>query len=204
MKKYNELAAEEVLKRTIAALTENGIEASLAASGEEAKSKVLAMLPAGAEVLTMTSITLDTIGLTKEINESGKYAAVRPVLSSMNPATQIREMRKLAAAPDFAVGSAHAVTETGSVLVASMTGSQLPAYAYGAGLLIWVVGGQKVVRDVEEGLRRIREYSLGLESERARKAYGIPGSDVGKVLIFSREVQPGRVKLILINEVLGF
>ena len=49
------------------------------------------------------------------------------------------------------------------MVVASGTGSQLAPYASGAGKLILVVGNQKVVRDLEEALRRIREYSLPLE-----------------------------------------
>jgi hypothetical protein len=125
----------------------------------------------------------------------------------MDPKTQGREQRKLGAAPDFAVGSASAVTETGSVLVASLTGSQLPAYAFGGGTVIWVVGAQKIVKDVEEGMKRIDEYLVDRESVRARAAYGLPDSFrsfPSKVLIFNKEIKPGRVKLILVNEVLGF
>jgi coenzyme F420-reducing hydrogenase beta subunit len=115
-------------------------------------------------------------------------------------------MRKLGAAPDIAVGSAHAVTEDGTVLVASMTGSQLGSYASSAGTVIWVVGAQKIVKNVEEGTRRIHEFLIPKESERARKAYGLPDtfwSYPAKILLFNREVQPGRVKLIIVNEVLG-
>jgi hypothetical protein len=165
------------------------------------------MLPAGAEVFALTSVTLDSVGLAKEINESGRYVSVRNALYSMNQQTQAREMRKLGAAPDLAVGSAHAVTETGTVVVASLTGSQLPSYAYAAGTLIWVVGAQKIVKDVDEGLRRIHEYIVALESERARKAYSLPAEFMtfpSKVLLFNREISPGRVKLVLVNEALGF
>ena len=206
MKEWNALASREAIDRTLAALSANGIEARLAANGTEAKEKVLSLLPAGAEVFTQTSITLETIGLAKEINESGKFDSVRAKLNTMNQQTQRREMRTLGAAPDFAVGSAHAVTESGSVMVASLTGSQLPSYAYGAGTLIWVVGAQKIVKNVEEGMKRIEEYLIGKESERARKAYGLPESFRTfpcKVLLFNREVQPGRVKLILVNEAIG-
>jgi hypothetical protein len=110
-------------------------------------------------------------------------------------------------APYYAVGSAHAVTETGTVMIASLTGSQLGPYAYGAGTLIWVIGAQKIVRDVEEGMRRIREHLIGLESERARKAYGLGPefrTAANKVLLFNREVEPGRVKVIVVNEAVGF
>jgi len=198
---------KEAIERTLKALNANGIEASLAVNGAEARQKVLAILPAGAEVFTQVSVTLETIGLAKEINDSGRYGSVHNTLYSMNQQIQEREMRKLGAAPDFAIGSAHAVTETGTSVVASLTGSQLPSYAYGAGTLIWVVGAQKIVKDVDEGLQCINEYIVGLESERARKAYNLPAefkTFPSKVLMFTREVSPGRVKLVLVNEALGF
>jgi hypothetical protein len=207
MKSWNVVASKDAVERTMKALAANGIEAHLAANAEDAQKKVLALLPAGAEVFTQTSQTLEATGIAKEINESGRYTSVRAALNSMIPKTQGREMRKIGAGPDFAVGSAHAVTETGTVLVASLTGSQLPAYAYGAGTVIWVVGAQKIVKDVDEGMKRITDYVVGLESARARKAYGLPDSFStfpSKVLLFNREVQPGRVKLILVNEALGF
>lgn len=113
-------------------------------------------------------------------------------------------MQRLGATPEWVLGSVHAVTETGEALIASNTGSQLPAYAFGVGKVIWVVGTQKIVKDREEGLGRIYEHSLPLESERAKKAYGVPGSAVNKILIVNREVQPGRITMILVNERLGF
>ncbi|MDP3177969.1 MAG: LUD domain-containing protein [Spirochaetaceae bacterium] len=207
MSDFGKLASREAIERTVAALRANGIEASVAATGAEAAKQVLAMIPAGSEVFTASSITLEQTGISKELNESGRYQAVKPKLYSMDPKTQGREMRKLGAAPDVVVGSAHAVTEGGSVLVASLTGSQLPAYAYGAGSLIWVVGAQKLVKDVEEGMRRIEEKVVPLESERARAAYGLPEgfrTFASKVLIFNREVQGGRVKMVIVEESLGF
>jgi L-lactate utilization protein LutC len=187
-------------------LNEHCIETTIAANGEEAKKMVLSMIPEGSEVLTMTSITLDTVGLAKELNESGKFNSIRSTFAKMNPQMHGRDMRKLGAGPDFTVGSAHAVTETGTVLVASNTGSQLPAYAYGGGTVILVVGAQKIVRDVEEGMKRIDEYLIVKESERARKAYGLPESwntAANKILPLNKESQPGRVKLVIVNEVLG-
>lgn len=207
MKNYKVKASRATIEKTIQALAANGIEAVYAANGEEAKAKALSFLPRGAEVFAMTSITLDTIGLSKEINESGNYDSVKTRLFKMDPKTQGREMRKLGAAPDFVVGSAHAVTETGSVVVASLTGSQLPAYVYGGGTLVWVVGAQKIVKDLEEAFKRINEHAVPLESERARKAYGLPDSfesSPAKILVFNKEIQPGRVKMVIADEVLGF
>jgi hypothetical protein len=206
--KWNNLADKKTIEKTIAALKANGIDAVFVQNGEEAKKKALELIPQGAEVMAMTSMTCDAIGLTKEINESGKYDSVRKKLMAMDRNTQGREMRKLGSAPDFAVGSAHAITQDGDVLIASATGSQLPAYASGAGNVIFVVGTQKIVKNTEEGFRRIYEHCLLLESERARKAYGIPadkpGSSVNKMLVINKEYFQKRITLILVDEILGF
>jgi len=207
MKDWKKLASKESIERTLKALKANGIEAVLAADAAEARRKVLGMLPAGAEVFTMTSVTLETTGLAREINEPGRYDSIRNQLNAMDSKTQERAMRKLGAAPDFAVGSVHALTEDGTLVIASNTGSQLPSYAYNAGKVIWVVGAQKIVKNAEEGLQRLREYVLGLETVRARKAYGLPeswSSFYSKILMFNREVNPGRAAVVLVNEALGF
>ena len=121
----------------------------------------------------------------------------------MDRKTQGDDIRRLSAAPDVMLGSVHAVTETGTLLTASMSGSQLGPYASGAGRVILVVGTQKVVSDVEEGLRRIDEYAFRLEDARAQAAYGI-NSSVNKVLIINREINPGRITVVFVDEVLGF
>ncbi len=201
--KFGVLADDAAIGRAVATLGEHGIEAVVVASGAEAKAKALEIIPAGAEVMTMTSVTLSTLGLDKELNESGRYNPVRGMFKKMDPKTQGEEMRKLGAASDWVIGSVHAVTETGSVLIASQTGSQLPAYAYGAGHVLWVVGAQKIVKDYEEGVKRLYEYSLPKENDRAKVAYGT-GSAVNKMLVINKEVQKGRITMIIVKENLGF
>ncbi len=204
MNTFKEPAPLESINAAIAALKKNGMDAQFASTGTEAKQKVLDLLPQGAEVMTMTSVTLDTLGVAEEINGSGKYAPVRDKLNAMDRATQGPEMQKLGAAPDWAIGSVHAITEDGSVFTASNTGSQLPAYAYGSNHVVWVVGAQKIVKDKEEALRRIYDYVLPLESERAKKAYGVEGSNVSKLLIVNEEIKPERIQVIIVGEPLGY
>src|SRR5260370_37573728 len=123
---------------------------------------VLDVLPEGAEVFTSMSRTLDTLGLSEAINESSRYHPLRSQLKALDRQTQGREWRKLVSSPEYVVGSVHAVTEQGQVLIASASGSQLASYVFGAGHVIWVVGAQKIVRDLGEGFRRVREYSYPL------------------------------------------
>ena len=204
MDKWSQLASKESIETTIAVLKSHNVEAILVENGEAAKKKVLEMLPEGAEVMTMSSTTLQQIGLVEEIENSPKYDVVKKKLSAMDRATQSREMQRIGAAPEWAIGSVHAVTEDGHAMIASNTGSQLSAYAYGAGHVIWVVGTQKIVKNIDEGMKRIFEHSLPLESERTHKAYGVPGSAVNKVLLVNNEVQSQRITMILVNKVLGF
>jgi LUD domain len=204
---WDKLASENSIKKTIAALSRNGIEAIVVDDKESARKKVLKMLPENAEVMTMTSITLETAGIAKAVNDSKNYNSVRNKLNKLDRATQGRKMQQLGAAPEWTIGSVHAVTEEGSVLIASNTGSQLPAYAYGAAHVIWVVGTQKIVGSLDAAMKRIYDYVLPLESKRARKAYGLPdtfNSNVSKLLIVNKEVVHQRITIIFVAEQIGF
>jgi hypothetical protein len=151
----------------------------------------------GSEVFLGASVTLETLGIKDEIDNSGRYDALRPKMFAMNRETRGREIRKLGAAPDYAAGSVHAETEEGQVLIASNTGSQLGPYASGAGRVIWVVGAQKIVKDLNEGLRRLYEYSLPLEEDHMQQPYNA-STDV------NREIRPNRITMIIVKEELGF
>jgi hypothetical protein len=196
-------AEDARVSRTAAALEANGITALRASNAAEAKRIVVDLLPVGSQVYHGASESLEVSGIADEVNRSGRYEPVRPLVFSMDRATQADEIRRLAAAPDVMLGSVHAVTETGSLLAASMSGSQLGPYVSGAGRVILVVGTQKIVADIEEGLRRINDYSLPLEDARAQAAYGIH-SAVNKVLIINREIVPERITVVLVDETLGF
>jgi hypothetical protein len=154
-------------------------------------------------VFNNTSRTLEVIGVAEDIERSGLYQPLRPRLYQMDREMQAREMRQLVAAPDFVVGSAHAVTEEGSLLIASASGSQLGPLVSGAGHVILVIGGQKIVADVPTGLRRIYEYCFPLEDRRARQAYGVP-SGVNNIVIINRAIARSRISAILVKQSLGF
>ncbi len=198
---YEQTKSIDVVNKTIASLKKNGIDAVLANDASDAKNMVLSSIPKESTVMTMTSVTLDELDISKEINESGKFNSSRTMLSS---ATDNKEKKAIANIPDYVVGSVHAVTEDGKVVIASNTGSQIPAYVYTADHVIWVVGTQKIVKDLDDAMKRIYEYVLPLESERAKKAYGVSGSFVSKILIVNKEVTPGRIKVVFVPENIGY
>ena len=207
MKAWNELADSGSVERCVKALGANGMQAWSVESAAEAMAKTLDLLPQGAEVFTMSSVTIESMGLARKVNESPHYVSVRKKLEAMDSKTQAHAMKVIGAIPDYALGSVHAATEQGTLLVASNTGSQLPAYSYTAEMLILIIGAQKIVASAEEGLRRINEYIVPLESVRAREAYGLPDTwhtFPSKILTINRELHPGRIKIFIVNEVLGF
>lgn len=200
---FSRLASRQQISSVAQALDHNGVSVKVVDSGEEARQAVRSALPVGAEVYNNTSQTLEIIGVAEDVERSGLYQPLRPRLYQMDREMQGREMRQLAAAPDWVVGSVHAVTEQGSLLIASASGSQLGPIVSGAGHVVLVIGGQKVVPDLDAGIRRVYEYCFPLEDLRAREAYGVP-SGVNNLLVINKVVAPGRLTAVLVNESLGF
>jgi hypothetical protein len=193
----------ERLERTAAALTAHGFAVEVLDDAAAARERVKDLIPEGASVLTGASETLRLSGIDEDINASGRYASVRAYGMTLDRAKDADEIRRLLASPDVAVGSVNAVTESGALVIASASGSQLPGYAGGAAHAIWVVGAQKVVPDLSTALRRIEDYVLPLESARVQVAYGGP-SAVNRVLILNAEPHPGRGTVLLLREAIGY
>ncbi|MEU6767755.1 LUD domain-containing protein [Streptomyces sp. NPDC046853] len=196
-------ASGERLERAAAALTAHGFTVEILDGAADARTRIKELVPEGAGVFTGASETLRLSGIAEDLNDSGSYDAVKPRILAMDRATRSDEIRRLTATPDVIVASAHAVTETGSLVIASGSGSQLPGMAGGAARAIWVVGAQKIVPDLETALRRIEEHCLPLEDARARAAYGSP-SAVNRMLILNAEHQPARGTVLLLREAVGY
>jgi hypothetical protein len=200
---FAEPATEQRLERAAAALTAHGFTVEILDDAASARTRVKDLIPEGASVFTGASETLRLSGIEPDINSSGRYDAIRTRGLRMDRATQRDEIRRMFASPDVAIGSLAAVTETGSLVIASGSGSQLPGYAGGAARAIWIVGAQKVVPDLSTALRRVEEHCLPLENDRAMKAYGTP-SAVNRLLILNAEFQPGRGIVLLLREAIGY
>jgi L-lactate utilization protein LutC len=190
------------IERVAAALRSHNIETIVVDSAEDAREVVLGMIPEGAEVHSGKSKTLEDVGLFAELVESGHYDALRPRYFAMDRKTQDREIRKLTAAPDYMLGSVAAVTEDGTLVAASATGSQLGAYVSGAGRLILVVGSQKIVSGLDAALRRINEVVFPYENAQVREKLGVDTA-LEKVLLLYGEWRPGRTTVVLVREPVG-
>ena len=200
--RFTALPGEEALAATTVALEEHGFSVEVVDDLDAARRTVLDRIPKGASVMTNTSVTLEETGIAEAINSGETYESVRNKLLALDYATERREMRAVGGQPDFALGSVHAVTPEGTLLVASASGSQLGQYAWGADQVIFVVGAQKLVPTVQAGRERIFEHSLPLEDVRASAAYGM-NSRVGKILEIRQE-DPGRIQIVIVREAVGF
>jgi hypothetical protein len=200
---YTDPAPAERLERAAAALTARGFAVEILDDAADARTRVKDLIPEGAVVFTGASETLRLSGIEEDINSSGRYDALKARSRTMDRNTQRDEIWRLLSTPDVLVGSVAAVTETGSLVAASASGSQLPGYAGAAARVIWVIGAQKVVPDLPTALRRIEDHCLPLENDRAMKVYGRP-SAVNRVLILNAEPEPGRGTVLLLREAIGF
>jgi len=199
---YDVLPDEDTISATVKALEARGFTVEVVDDADQARMVTLARIPSGSSVMTNTSVTLDETGIAESINTGGRYESARNAMNALDYTTQVQERKAASGQPGFALGSLHAITEQGELLIASASGSQFTNYAWGAERVIFVAGLQKVVPDLETAHRRVREHSLALEDVRAQAAYGVH-SYIGKILEIHQDT-PGRIHLVLVRQVLGY
>ncbi|MCT2586477.1 lactate utilization protein [Actinophytocola gossypii] len=192
-------ADDEQLARAVGGLTERGYNTHVVDTVARARELVRELLPRDKDVFTANSETLRTSGIADDVDRSGEFRSVRATLADES---DLRAQIRMGAAPDVVVGSVQAITEDGVLVAASASGSQFGPYAAGAERVIWVVGAQKVVPDLDTALRRVRAYCYPLENERWRQRGA--ASFVGKLLIMEREAFPDRATVVLVREQIGY
>ena len=201
--RFTTLPDEHALQTTVVALEEHGFSVEVVDNVDAARQAVLARIPEGSSVMTNTSVTLADTGIADAVNDAGgRWDSARNKMFALDFATQGQEMKAIGGQPDYALGSVHAVTRDGTLVIASASGSQLASYAWGAANVIFVVGAQKLVPALAAAHERIYQHSLPLEDVRAQAAYG-QHSQVGKVLEIHQEL-PGRIHIVLIRQSVGY
>ena len=199
---FTVLPDEQTLASTVTALEEHGFSVEVVDDLDAAREAVLARIPKGSSVMTNTSVTLAETGIADAINDGGPYESARNAMFALDFVTQAQQMKVIGGQPDYALGSVHAITRDGTLVIASASGSQLASYAWGAANVIFVAGTQKLVPSLEAAHQRIYQHSLKLEDARAQAAYG-QHSQVGKILEIHQEL-PDRIHIVLIRQVVGF
>ena len=197
------LADDTAIQRTVESLAARNMEAIVVENGDKALEALKELVPPGSEVYFSTSETLDAIGYTEFLHDNPSYKNLHAqVEAEPDPAKQ-GEMRRLASVADYYVGSVQAIAETGEILVASASGSQIGAYAYAAKNLVLVAGTQKLCPTLSDAIDRVRGYTVE-KHDQWLAGRGVGPAPIGKLLIMEKELMAGRVRVVLIKEVLGW
>ncbi len=207
MASFDTVADPNRINRAIQALQARGVAAEQLPGAPQVLARLRELIPAGAAISTGASLTLKEIGF-EDVLKSGTHPwknLKAEFLAEKDPARQML-LRRQSVLADYYLGSVHAVSEAGEVVIASMTGSQISPFAYAARNVIWVVGAQKITATLEEAIRRVREYVLPHENKRMLESSGGKmGSRIGKLLIFEHEVPflNRTVRLLFVSQTLG-
>lgn len=204
---YETIVENDRIISTMEAIKARGISVELVENKIEALNRVLEIVPDGASIVTAASVTLNEIGFMDEL-KSGKHNwhSLSIEIRAENDPDKRALLRRKSSLVDFSLGSVNAIAETGEIVAASGTGSQLFPYLSVINVL-WVAGVQKIVPTLDDAIRRVREYCAPKVEEMGRRTLGREGSGViGKLLIFENEAAHLRrnVRLILVNETVGY
>ncbi len=204
---YETTIEEDRINEVMNAIKARGISVELVENKNEALKRVLAILPDGATFVTAASVSLNEIGFIDEF-KSGKHSwrNISAEIRAENDPDRRALLRRQSVMADYSLGSVNAIAETGEIVIASGTGTQLSPYLSSPNV-IWVAGTQKIVPTLEDAIRRVREYCAPKVEEMGRKTLGRDGAGtIGKILIFENEAAhlKRNVHLILVNETVGF
>ena len=204
-KKHEALASKESVNKAKKELEKRGIKVEFINTKEDALKRLKELIPKNSEVMTGGSTTLEQIGFVNLLkSKNHQWVNLKDKILAEKDKNKQNELRRLSVTSQYFIGSVHAVSQTGEVLVASASGSQIPSYAFSSDNVIWVVGTHKITKNLKDAFDRVRNYALPLEDKRM-KSIGYSGSTIGKLLIFEREIMPNRkITLIFVNEKLGF
>jgi len=203
---YDTIASDQVIAKTVASLKGKNFNPIVVNAKKEALEKIKELIPAGASVMNGSSTTLEEIGFMQYLKD-GKHGwnDLHANILAENDAAKRAELRKQSVLSDWYLGSVHALTEGGEMIIASNTGSQLPHLVFTSKNLILIVGAQKIVPDLAEGMKRLETYVVPLEDDRAMKAYKAHTANNKTLIVHGENPMSGRTfHVIILKEKLGF
>ncbi|MBC8394019.1 MAG: lactate utilization protein [Deltaproteobacteria bacterium] len=221
---------EKLAEKAVEKLNKRGIRAQFAVNKKEALSMVMEMIPAGTTVGTADSLTLVQLGIFSSLRKRGQNEIVNPFERDDEGHLLIEEgeeryaqMRKVFLTDVFVIGT-NAVTLDGKLVNTDGYGNRVAAMIFGPRKVIIVVGANKIVKDAEEAIKRIREICAPLNAIRhANKHHStthqlLPCYKTGicsdcihpwrrccytTIIEGVRKSEQGRINVILVGEKLG-
>jgi len=212
LQKAREELQQVLVQEVLQSLIKNRFEALYVSSREEAQEKILAMIPTGASVGYGGSLTLDELGI-KDVLKKGNYQFIDRGRSETS-AEELFKLRRESLLSDVFLCSTNALTKDGKLVNIDGIGNRLAALTFGPKKVIVVAGLNKVVADVEEGLKRIRNSVAPLHAR--RRGWKVPCANTGycmdcrsadricgTITITEFQREKGRLTVILVGESLG-
>ncbi|MEK7110070.1 MAG: lactate utilization protein [Patescibacteria group bacterium] len=202
---YTKVSSDKTIEKTISALKNHGINTILVENKKQALKKILENIPEGLKIMNGSSTTLIQIGFS-DLLKSGNHKwknLHEDILKESDYGKQSDLRRKALTETDYFLSSVNAITEDGKLMAVDFSGSRVGALPFAAKNVLIVAGANKIVPDLKGAFDRIKNYVINLENERAMKVYGMK-SGFGKWVIIEKELNPNRIKLILVKEALGF
>jgi len=204
---------EHRIKRTCESLERNGFKAVYVGTREEALKEALRMIPEGARVGVGGSVTVREVGLVDELRRRGNE--VFETWRRLTPEEDL-EIRRKHLTCDVFVSSSNAVTEDGKLVNIDGTGNRVAAMIFGPPKVVIIAGVNKIVRDVEEGIRRIREVATPMNVKRmggstpcTQRVCDLercepPNRHCHVITIMEKRPTKTDISVILVGEPLGF
>jgi L-lactate utilization protein LutB len=202
---------DQRVQRTLTALQKNGFSVFFAPTKDEALQKVLSLIPSNANVGIGGSVTVREINLIEALNKRGNIVFEHWSQPEENISTIMRKQLT----SDVFVASSNAVTEDGKLVNIDKAGNRVAAMIFGPKRVILVIGINKIVKDLKEGIRRLRNAAAPMNAKRRgdKTPCAITGictdcetPDRLCRVITIMEKKPSRadITLILVGEELGF
>lgn len=205
------------IENLIRNLEKRNISGVFCADKKEALDKMLGFIPQDASIGISGSQTLDQIGAVRALEARGNKV-FNQYKSGLSREESLALRRQGAQDADFYLTSANAVSEKGELVFFSGYGNRTAGISYARNLIV-VCGINKVSANIDEAMKRSREYATPLNCKRLN--WNTPCFKDGicrkeiclfpeykrmccQILVIEAEVSPDRVKLILVGEKLGF
>jgi len=153
---------DQMVQRTLTALQKNGFSVLFAPTKDEALQKVLSLIPSNANVGIGGSVTLREINLIEALNKRGNIVFEH----WSQPEEKISNIMRKQLTSDVFVASSNAVTEDGKLVNIDKAGNRVAAMIFGPKRVILVIGINKIVKDIKEAIRRLRNVAAPTNAKR--------------------------------------
>ena len=204
---------EQISRHVVEALKKNGFNAYFVKSGKEAVNKVLELIPVNAKVGIGGSATIRELKIPDILAEKG-YEVIRHDVPGLSPEEQFQIRRKELLADVF-LASANAITLDGKIVSMDGTGNRVAAMAFGPKMVILVAGVNKVVKDLEDAIWRIKNVAAPMNAKRLKrdvpcvedglcKDCNTPDRICNILLVLEKRPSLTEYHVILVGEELGF